>query len=266
MQRAVFAIDYFEIKWYNCESLLKGKGFMAITTILFDLDGTLLPMDQDAFVKGYYTELAKKASGFGYEPAEFVNAVKQGTYAMLKNSSDKTNEQVFWERFAQIYGEKGLKDKPMFDDFYLNEFLKTKEFCGYNPESQKLIKRLKEMGLRVALATNPLFPSIATEHRIAWAGLEKGDFEIVTTYENSKSCKPQLKYYSEVMNALGVTAKECVMVGNDTSDDMVARELGIKVFLLTEHLINEKGLDINEFPNGSFEDLVEFIKGLLCAI
>lgn len=33
---------------------------MGITTILFDLDGTLLPMDQDVFVGAYLKLLAKK--------------------------------------------------------------------------------------------------------------------------------------------------------------------------------------------------------------
>ena len=33
---------------------------MSINAILFDLDGTLLPMDQDLFMKYYFGELAKK--------------------------------------------------------------------------------------------------------------------------------------------------------------------------------------------------------------
>ena len=33
---------------------------MSITTILFDLDGTLLPMGQDEFVRAYFKLLAKK--------------------------------------------------------------------------------------------------------------------------------------------------------------------------------------------------------------
>ena len=38
---------------------------MSITTVLFDLDGTLLPMDQDAFTKGYFKLLAKKLLPYG---------------------------------------------------------------------------------------------------------------------------------------------------------------------------------------------------------
>ena len=35
---------------------------MNIKAVLFDLDGTLLPMDQDIFVKSYFGLLAKKLS------------------------------------------------------------------------------------------------------------------------------------------------------------------------------------------------------------
>lgn len=49
------------------------------------------------------------------------------------------------------------------------------------------------------------------------------------------------------------------MVGNDVSDDMVARDLGMQVFLLTDCLINKNEVDISQFPHGSFEELMAFI-------
>ena len=39
-----------------------------IKTVLFDLDGTLLPMDQDNFVKAYFKNLAIKLAPHGYDP------------------------------------------------------------------------------------------------------------------------------------------------------------------------------------------------------
>ena len=41
---------------------------MSIKMILFDLDGTLLPMDQNHFVKTYFGALAKKLAPLGYDP------------------------------------------------------------------------------------------------------------------------------------------------------------------------------------------------------
>ena len=110
-----------------------------------------------------------------------------------------------------------------------------------------------------ALATNPLFPATATEQRIGWAGLSPNDFELYTTYENSNYCKPNLDYYRAVMNKLSVTPEECLMVGNDVGEDMIATDLGASVFLLTDCLINKENVDISVYPNGNFDALLNYI-------
>ena len=96
---------------------------MKITTILFDLDGTLLPMDNDEFTKGYFKLLVKKLAPYGYEPQKLIDGIWSGTAAMVKNNGTKSNEQAFWEKFEKIFGEKALEDKPLFDEFYENDFL-----------------------------------------------------------------------------------------------------------------------------------------------
>lgn len=232
---------------------------MAIKTVLFDLDGTLLPMDQDVFVKTYFGLLAKRLAPLGYEPAELIKAIWAGTMAMIKNTGEKTNEEVFWDDFASRYGERAREDVPEFEAFYREDFDKVKGVCGFNAKAKDVIDLLKEKGVRIALATNPIFPAIATEKRIAWAGLSPEDFELYTTYENSRYCKPNPEYYKEIVNKLGIKPEECLMVGNDVGDDMVAQKLGIKVFLLTDCLINKTDTDKFEYPNGNFADLIDYI-------
>ena len=116
------------------------------------------------------------------------------------------------------------------------------------------------LGLRAALATNPIFPAIATESRIRWAGLEPEDFEFYTTYENTGYCKPNPAYYQELLNRLGEDPECCLMVGNDVTEDMIARELGMQVFLLTDCLINRKEKDISVYPNGGFDELMNYVR------
>lgn len=65
--------------------------------------------------------------------------------------------------------------------------------------------------------------------RIRWAGLEWEDFELVTTYENSRYCKPNPVYYRQTLEILGESSENCIMVGNDVQEDMMARELGMQV-------------------------------------
>ena len=83
---------------------------MKLTTVLFDLDGTLLPMDQDQFVKGYFGLLTQKLAPRGYDPKKLIDAIWAGTAAMVGNDGGRTNEAVFWARFAQIFGEEALAD------------------------------------------------------------------------------------------------------------------------------------------------------------
>lgn len=233
-----------------------------IKAVLFDLDGTLLPMDQDKFVKDYFERLTATLSKHGYEPKKLYEGIWCGIKAMLKNNTDKLNMELWWEGFTSYFGQKALDDKYIIDDFYKNEFGKVKETCGFNPESPKTVHKLKENGFRVILATNPVFPAVATEQRIRWAGLTPEDFELYTTYENSTRCKPNLEYYTEILRKIDCRPEECIMVGNDVSDDMPAENLGMKVFLLTDCLINSKNEDISKYAHGTFSDLWEYIKTL----
>lgn len=232
---------------------------MSITTILFDLDGTLLPMDQDEFTKGYFKQLAGKMVPHGYDAKQLIDAIWAGTAAMVKNDGKQNNEEVFWQKFAKIYGENVLADKPLFDAFYRNEFQGTKNCCGYNKKAAETVRELKQMGYRVVLATNPIFPAVATESRIRWAGLEPEEFELYTTYENTSYCKPNPAYYQDILERLHLAPEECLMVGNDVTEDMIAGSLGIQVFLLTDCLINKEGKEISLYPHGSFEQLLEWI-------
>ena len=230
-----------------------------IKYILFDLDGTLLPMDQDLFIKDYFTRLSKKLAPHGYDPETLFGNLWKGVGAMVMNDGACMNEDVFWKAFEKSYGEKVHEDKPIFESFYANEFQETASVCGKNPKAKACVDAIKEKGYHVVLATNPLFPSIATESRIRWAGFEPDAFEYFTTYENARFCKPNLKYYEEVLQHIGARPEECMMVGNDVDEDMVAEKLGMKVFLLTDCLINKHEADIEKYPHGDFDALLAYL-------
>ena len=153
-------------------------------------------------------------------------------------------------------------DIPIFDSFYRNEFIAAKNACETTTAAKDLIHFIQSNKKRLILATNPIFPFVATENRIQWAGLSTEDFELITTYENCHYCKPNPKYYAEILGKTGLKPEECLMVGNNADEDMIAETLGMKVFLLTDCLINENNADVSMYPQGGFEELKAFITTL----
>ena len=92
---------------------------MKIKVIMFDLDGTLLPMDQEIFIKAYFKGVVDKMKPIGYEAQHLVESIWLGTKAMIENEGNNTNEMVFWETMKHIYGEMVIEDKAYFDKFYV---------------------------------------------------------------------------------------------------------------------------------------------------
>ena len=233
---------------------------MAITTVLFDLDGTLLPMDQDHFVKMYFGLLAKTLAPD--DPDALIKAVWTGTKAMMTNDGSKTNEEAFWDAYCALLGQDRRGDEPALRSFYENEFEMARSSCGCDPRAARTIALVKSRGLKAVLATNPIFPRVATQARARWAELNLDDFELYTTYEDYSHCKPNPLYFQEVLDRLGLKPEECLMVGNDATEDVAATKLGIRVFLLTDCLINKNGVDIEQYPHGGFDELMAFIENL----
>ncbi len=76
-----------------------------LQAILFDLDGTLLPMDNDYFTKVYFRHLAATAAQWGYtDSGLLVKAVWAGVESMVKNDGRCTNYDAFWQTFGAVMG------------------------------------------------------------------------------------------------------------------------------------------------------------------
>ena len=74
------------------------------TTVFFDLDGTLLPMDTDVFMKRYFKALGAFAAKNGLDSDMCLGAVMAGVKAMAKSDGSATNHDVFWKAFTKATG------------------------------------------------------------------------------------------------------------------------------------------------------------------
>ncbi|MBQ1437963.1 MAG: HAD family hydrolase [Ruminococcus sp.] len=229
---------------------------------LFDLDGTLLPMpDVQPFVELYLCSLCKElVPVLELSPETLINSIWSGTFAMLKNTGERQNCEVFWEAASKTAGKNLAEYSTHFDSYYKNSFSQAKAATGVTPFAQKSVSRIKENGGRIILATNPVFPPEATHARIRWAGLSPEDFDYITVYDNSRFCKPNPSYYEEICSKCGIKPEESIMIGNDVDEDMCAAKLGFNSYLITDCLINKNNADISEYKNGSFEDFYKLLE------
>jgi FMN phosphatase YigB (HAD superfamily) len=230
-----------------------------IKTILFDLDGTLLPMDEEKFLHLYFKHLKTRLENNGHPTSLIMAAVQTGIKAMVLNDGSLTNEDCFWGSFEKVTGLGKSALESTFIQYYENEFDFVRPSTQVNPRSAEIIKICKDKGYQLVLATNPIFPSMATKKRVRWAELNFLDFDWITTYENSRYCKPGVKYFEEILKNLGRKPEECLMIGNDAQEDMISEQIGVTGFLLTDCLINRNNTDISAFKNGSTSELRDFL-------
>lgn len=217
-----------------------------LKAIFFDLDGSLLPMDEAYFTKVYFKLLYEKIKNHGYEDMnELVNVIWSGTKKMMQNDGTKTNEEVFFDEFVKHYGKDALKDKCLFDEFYRNEFKLSKSSCGENDLAKEIVKHAKEKVGTVVLSTNPIFPKDGTYNRMGFIGLKPEDFDFITYYENSSYCKPNPQYFMWLMEKFNLKPEEVIVFGNnDYEDYLCAKKAGIDCYLIGETLILHEDMNI----------------------
>lgn len=237
---------------------------MRIDTILLDLDGTLLPFRQDAFVGAYFSELKKMFAEIGLDAERGEKAVWAGTKAMMQNDGSVPNAQRFWDTFGgamELAGERLKEIERACDEFYQNQFDNVKAVMTPTGIPRRMVRSLSERGFTVALATNPLFPACAVATRLAWVGLTPEDFCTVTDYYSSKTCKPNLDYYRHILKTIGKEPEQCLMAGNSVAEDICTGALGLTTYLVTDYIEDSGAAYIPDY-RGTLADLEAFLAGL----
>ena len=206
-----------------------------LTGVLFDLDGTLLDINLDSFFREYFAALGPlvaEALGNATDVRTALNAVLQGTEAMSVPHAGVTNRGAFNERFHELTGaDLDLAEyAASFERFYEEVFPSLRGAMTPCPGAREAVQRALDLGLKVAIATNPIFPLSAIRERMRWADVADLPVHVVTSYENMHSTKPYPAYFLETASLLGIPPTEALMVGDDRVLDMSAADVGMRTY------------------------------------
>jgi FMN phosphatase YigB (HAD superfamily) len=204
-----------------------------VRAVLFDLDGTLLDLDLEAFLQRYFVALEHAAAPLSAHVAsdtDVMSGLHAATRRMMTAHPGRTNRDVFYQEFAQLTGIDLGEHWSVFEEFYRDVFPTLADSARPAPGGRLAVTTALDLGLRVAIATNPIFPLAAIEHRIAWADLGDVPVHVVTSYETMTATKPHPEYFRQTARLLGVEPRDCLMVGDDAVLDMPAADIGMRTF------------------------------------
>ena len=226
--------------------------------LLFDLDGTLLPLDQDVFTDTFLSLAVRSFAGREeWGGKAFPRLLMRAVEAVVRNDGSVTNEERFWQAMeAMLPGQSGAV-RDAFLTFYAEVFPEARRVTFPDPAISALLGVWRDAGIPLLCATSPIFPPFVQEMRLRWAGFDRPEdwFLTVTSSENCTYAKPNPLYYTELCAQNGLRPEDCLMVGNDADEDGAALQAGMRFFFLSDHPLNRKGIDLTGVPQGSWNEL-----------
>lgn len=230
-----------------------------IRCLLWDLDGTLLPADSQLLIREYLRLLAGEVTSL-IDPELFTAELQRATWQMMVGpNGTETNESLFWKAFVPRVKLDRSVLEALLNRFYEGKYNLLASLVEPNPMGLHCIEAAVGRGYRNVLATNPVFPLVALKQRLSWVNLRESHFALITSLENMHYCKPKLEYYAEILESLGADPQECLMIGNDVDEDLVAGNLGMATFLLEGYVLNRNSISPQPTYQGTWEDLYNLI-------
>ena len=172
-----------------------------VSTLLFDLDGTLLDIDMPAFLKAYFSLAGRRFVSPSelprITPALAAAARKMAAY----RAGTHTLDRVFLEAFSRAIKRPPIEVRGVFTAFHRAEFEQLRRLTAPRPAARPLLEMALELGYELAIATNPVFFLEAIRARIRWAGLDGFPFTLVTCAEIMRCAKPHRRIFRPVPEA-----------------------------------------------------------------
>lgn len=183
--------------------------------VIFDLDGTLVNTIDDL---GLACDYLLRKHGFErkWTVSDYKNFVGNGARLLVERAfenklSDRELSCVY-EEFKVKYNEIKLDHAHIY------------------PMMDQVVSKLKAAGLRLIVCTNK--PDTAAKGMIR-ALFPENSFDIVRGALDRKPKKPDPTVPNEIIDSLGISADECVWIGDSNVDIESAKNLGCRSIAVT---------------------------------
>jgi FMN phosphatase YigB (HAD superfamily) len=247
-----------------------------LKAVLFDLDNTLILFEEVTFINGYYPVMAARFAGV-FPDGQFAERLMKATIALRSNDGSISNRELFIRSLCDGLNVNRDEVWVRFEQFFSLDFDIFKDAVTAAPGAGEAFRHVKDRGLKLVVATNPIWPLVVQRKRLAWAGLGDIEVDLITHIDNMNYCKPQLGYYRQICLLIGVQPGECLMVGDDPANDMVAAKVDMRTYHTTDSRAHSQkplevskkviGNDLEGIPppdfNGPLADVPRAIDSLL---
>jgi FMN phosphatase YigB (HAD superfamily) len=215
-----------------------------IKALLIDLDDTLISNPDRPFARGFMaTAVPYFSQALGIDasqtPGVLIHMIQQ---LAEKRWPNRSNAEVAVETLLPHTRCPRSFVAETLHSFYTHAFPALSSLVRPAKGAAEVLAAATNTGLKVVIATNPIYPREAIIARMHWAGLAvPADLAFITDADTMHFAKPDPAYYIEIVARLGIEPDEALMIGDNPLNDIeAARQAG----LATAHL----GSDLADLP------------------
>lgn len=223
---------------------------------MIDLDGTLINLDWRKNMRYYYKKVMKILPDMGAKVSYLYSVRLAAKKMMSDDTDDLLNIEKYFKYITRYTKLPDEKNREIYFKFYNESFAGFQEDVKDVEGAHQLISLCKSMGMKIVLATNPVFPLQAVKERLSWGKFNPEDFDLITHIQNFTHCKPSPKYFMDILSKFGTKPDNAFMVGDDYYYDIKpCKKLGIRTWWLQ----NKRPKIRKKSPSGRLEILNDIL-------
>lgn len=225
--------------------------------IIFDLDGTLI--DSIGIWNITDQKLIYNYSGKKMD----LDYIQVDRDAFMHSNLGSDTYVAYSEYLINKY-DFSIKDTMELTEIrknIANEILRSE--IGFKPDAAPLIKRFKEMGYTLVLATVTTQSQLEIYYKENKKMLDemniKDTFDLMITKDQVEKKKPDPEVYLKIMDHYSVTPDKCLIFEDSYTGVLAAKDAGIEVVNIYDKYADLNRDQINEITDYKIDNFQQFI-------